>query len=89
MIPAHYGAISMNAWMIRLHLSLDIAATMPGAIASLAGFGIGSIITPVMSLNVDTKLAVAAVSIPHFIGSAIRCWSLRKEIDRIVLLSFG
>lgn len=68
---------------------VGIVAAIAGAVASVAGFGIGSIVTPVMSLQVDTKLAVAAVSIPHFIGSAIRCWSLRKDIDRKVLLSFG
>lgn len=68
---------------------VGIVAAIAGTVASVAGFGIGSIVTPVMSLQVDTKLAVAAVSIPHFIGSAIRCWSLRKDIDRKVLLSFG
>src|SRR5262249_54880116 len=64
-------------------------AAIAGAVASVAGFGIGSIVTPVLSLQVDTKLAVAAVSIPHFIGSAVRCWHLRKDIDRKVLVSFG
>ncbi len=68
---------------------VGIVAAMAGAVASVAGFGIGSIVTPVMSLQVDTKLAVAAVSIPHFIGSAIRCWNLRQDIDRKVLLDFG
>ncbi|MBX3077097.1 sulfite exporter TauE/SafE family protein [Candidatus Obscuribacterales bacterium] len=68
---------------------VGVVAAIAGAVASVAGFGIGSIVTPVMSLQVDTKLAVAAVSIPHFIGSAIRCWSLRKDIDRKILLSFG
>lgn len=70
-------------------LVVGIVAAIAGAVASVAGFGIGSIVTPVMSLQVDTKLAVAAVSIPHFIGSAIRCWTLRKDIDRKILLSFG
>lgn len=68
---------------------VGVVAAIAGAVASIAGFGIGSILTPVLSLQVDTKLAVAAVSIPHFIGSAIRCWNLRKDIDRKVLLSFG
>ncbi len=68
---------------------VGITGAIAGAVASVAGFGIGSILTPVMSLQVDTKLAVAVVSIPHFIGSAIRCWSLRRDIDRKVLLSFG
>lgn len=66
-----------------------LAAAIAGAIASVAGFGIGSVVTPVLSLHVDTKIAVAAVSVPHFLGTAIRCWHLRKSIDRKVLMSFG
>jgi uncharacterized membrane protein YfcA len=70
-------------------LIVGVVAAIAGVVASVAGFGIGSIVTPVLSLYIDTKLAIAAVSIPHFIGSAIRCWTLRKEIDRKILLSFG
>ena len=36
-----------------------------------------------------TKLAVAAVAIPHAAGTALRFWLLRKAIDRRVLWSFG
>lgn len=53
-------------------------ALVAGAIASIAGFGIGSILTPLLSLWLGTKLAVAAVSIPHFIGTALR-FSLIRE----------
>jgi uncharacterized membrane protein YfcA len=47
------------------------------------------LLTPLLSLQVGTKLAVAAVSIPHFLGSAVRCWMLRRHINRQVLLGFG
>jgi len=70
-------------------LLLGFVGAVAGAIASVAGFGIGSILTPVLSLHVGTKVAVAAVSIPHLIGTAMRCWHLKKNIDRKVLLSFG
>jgi len=66
--------------------SLALAA---GAIASIAGFGIGSILTPLLSLWLGTKLAVAAVSIPHFIGTALRFSLIREHVDRGVLLTFG
>jgi hypothetical protein len=36
-----------------------------------------------------TKLAVAAVSIPHFAGTALRFVMLRQHVDRRLLLSFG
>jgi uncharacterized membrane protein YfcA len=60
-----------------------------GAIASVTGFGIGSLMTPVVGLQVETRIAVAAVSIPHVIGTALRFWLLRGKVDRRVLMSFG
>jgi uncharacterized membrane protein YfcA len=66
-----------------------IAGVVAGAIASIAGFGIGSVLTPILAYRYGTKLAVAAVSIPHFIATAYRFWLLRKHVDRHTLLSFG
>jgi uncharacterized membrane protein YfcA len=66
-----------------------LAAAAAGAVASVAGFGIGSILTPLLAWRLGTKLAVAAVSIPHLAGTAVRFWRLRGHVDRRVLLSFG
>src|SRR5438445_5974716 len=68
---------------------LFLAAVLGGAIASLAGFGIGSILTPLLALSVGTKQAVVAVSIPHLVATAIRFWNLRHKIDRHLLKNFG
>ena len=70
-------------------LLLAIASLLAGAIAAVTGFGIGSLLTPVLALRVGTKLAVAAVAIPHFVGSAQRFWMLRRYVDRRVVLGFG
>jgi uncharacterized protein len=66
-----------------------VIAAVAGGIASVTGFGIGSLLTPVLSLQAPLKIAVAAVSIPHFIGTAIRFWMLRGHVDRPVLVAFG
>jgi uncharacterized membrane protein YfcA len=66
-----------------------VASVVAGAIASVAGFGIGSVLTPIFALQVGAKTAVAAVSVAHFAGTAIRCWGLRAHIDRTVLWRFG
>jgi uncharacterized membrane protein YfcA len=66
-----------------------VAACGAGAIASVAGFGIGSVLTPLLSIELGTRLAVAAVSIPHVAGTALRFWILRRRIDARVFLSFG
>ena len=66
-----------------------LAAVVAGGIAAVTGFGIGSLLTPVLALQTGTRLAVAAVTIPHLIGSAVRFWRLRAYVDRRVLLGFG
>jgi uncharacterized membrane protein YfcA len=66
-----------------------LAGIAAGAIASIAGFGIGSILTPLLASWIGTKLAVAVVSIPHFIGTALRFSVIRQHVDRRVLWSFG
>lgn len=69
--------------------ALVLVATAAGAIAAVSGFGIGSLLTPLLALQVGTKTAVAAVSIPHVIGTATRLWLLRAKVDRTLLWRFG
>lgn len=68
---------------------LLLAGILAGAIAAVAGFGIGSVLTPALALETGTKVAVAAVAIPHFAGTALRFWILRRHIERRVLVGFG
>src|SRR5438093_2755385 len=68
---------------------LFILAVAAGAVAAVSGFGIGSLLTPALAVSTGTKLAVAAVSVPHLIGTAGRFWILRRKVDREVLLRFG
>jgi uncharacterized membrane protein YfcA len=60
-----------------------------GSVAAVSGFGIGSLLTPVLALQVGTKLAVAAVALPHAAGTALRFWLLRHHVDWAVVRSFG
>ena len=73
-------------WLEALVLLVSVLA---GGIAAVTGFGIGSLLTPVLALQVDTRLAVAAVSVPHVIGTAIRFWLRSGAVDRRVFWSFG
>jgi len=70
-------------------LLIAIGSVLAGAIASIVGFGIGSVLTPLLAVRVGTQLAVAAVSIPHLFATALRFWRLRAHVDRRVLVSFG
>ena len=67
---------------------IAVAAILAGAIASVAGFGIGSILTPLFAIHFGTKLAVAAVSIPHLIATALRFVRIGEHVDKRVFVSF-
>ena len=70
-------------------IGLFLTAVIAGGVASVTGFGIGSLITPVLSLSIGTKLAVAVVSIPHLIATALRFAMLRSHVDKRILIGFG
>ena len=66
-----------------------IAAFMAGAIAAVTGFGIGSVLTPLLAVRHGMKLSVAVVAVPHLLGTIVRFWMLRSSLDRHVLWRFG
>ena len=70
-------------------LVATLAAFLAGAIAAISGFGIGSVLTPVLSTEFDVRLAIAMVSLPHLAGTFVRFLLVRTQIDREVLLGFG
>jgi uncharacterized protein len=70
-------------------VAVAITAALAGGIASIGGFGIGSILTPLVATHYGMKAAVAAVSIPHIIATVVRFWRLRARVDYPVLLRFG
>ena len=73
-------------WFETLILAAGVAG---GVVAAVTGFGIGSLLTPALALQVDARVAVAAVSIPHAVGTAFRFWLLGGRVDSRVLWSFG
>jgi len=73
-------------WTEALILAASISG---GGVAAVAGFGIGSLLTPAFALQMDARLAVAAVSIPHVVGTAFRFWLLGARVDRKIVWSFG
>jgi uncharacterized membrane protein YfcA len=72
--------------MLAIAGAMAIAA---GAVAAVAGFGIGSLLTPVLIPLLGTRLAVVAVAVPHAVGTALRLWRLRDAIDWKLLRGFG
>ena len=66
-----------------------IVGFFAGMTASVAGFGIGSFLTPLVSIQTGTKVAIALVSLPHFLGSDSRFWILKSKVNRKILVRFG
>lgn len=71
------------------YIVVALVATLAGGIASISGFGIGSLLTPLVASQYGMKTAVGAVAIPHFIATMLRFWRLRSDVDRRVFLGFG
>jgi uncharacterized protein len=71
------------------HVGVFLTAACAGVVASVAGFGIGSLLTALLGLRLDTKLAVAVVAVPHLIGTALRFAIMSGHVDRRVFLRFG
>lgn len=57
---------------------MAVLGLLAGAIASVSGFGIGSLLTPLLAARHGAKVAVAAVSIPHLTATALRLWIMQK-----------
>jgi uncharacterized membrane protein YfcA len=70
-------------------LVLALASIAAGAIASVAGFGIGTVLTPVLAMRADMKVAVAAVAIPHLAATSLRLWLMRRDVDWRLVRTFG
>ncbi|HET9453481.1 MAG TPA: sulfite exporter TauE/SafE family protein [Gemmatimonadaceae bacterium] len=69
--------------------ALFAVAVLGGATASVAGFGIGSLLTPFIATRIGVPMAVAVVAIPHAVATVFRAWRLRAAIDWRVMRSFG
>jgi uncharacterized protein len=72
-----------------VELALLALAVVAGAVAAIAGFGIGSLLTPALGAGIGIRAAVAVVALPHALATATRLWALRDAIDLRVLRTFG
>ena len=76
----------MPAWFA---LVITAVALLAGAVAAVAGTGVGSLVTPALSLRIDIRDAVLAVVAPHLVFNALRFWSVRSSISGKIFRQFG
>jgi uncharacterized protein len=66
-----------------------LVAVLAGGIAAVSGFGIGSLLTPVLMTSMPTADAVAVLAIPHALATTIRWLRLRSDVHRPTFRQFG
>jgi uncharacterized membrane protein YfcA len=69
--------------------ALFVVGLLSGATASVVGFGIGSLLTPLLLTRLTPTLAIAVVAIPHLIATAVRMVQHRRATNREVIVRFG
>lgn len=67
------------------------ASVLAGAVAAVSGFGIGSLLTPllVFCTPLTTAHAVAVLAIPHALATALRFARLRRHVHGPTFRQFG
>jgi uncharacterized membrane protein YfcA len=73
----------------RFELLVAGVGVVAGGVASLAGFGVGSLLTPLLIPTFGGRAAVALVALPHAIATASRLWHMRRDIAWSALTGFG
>ncbi|HET6702672.1 MAG TPA: TSUP family transporter [Gemmatimonadaceae bacterium] len=76
----------MTLWFLA---AVTVVAVLSGATAAVVGFGIGSLLTPLLALRVGMPMAIAAIAVPHAAATAFRFWRLRAAVDWSVVRGFG
>ncbi len=70
-------------------VALFAVGVLSGGTAAVIGFGIGSLLTPLLTLRLSPELAVAAVALPHLLATAVRYVRHARAVDRPTFLRFG
>jgi uncharacterized membrane protein YfcA len=65
------------------------ASVAAGAIAAVSGFGIGSLLTPLLMVWMPAAHAVAVVAIPHAVATTVRWLRLRSDVHLPTFRQFG
>jgi uncharacterized membrane protein YfcA len=70
-------------------ISVILTAILAGIIVAVSGFGIGNLLTPILAIKFGGKVAIAAVALPHLIGTTLRFMFLKTKIDKKIFIYFG
>jgi uncharacterized protein len=69
--------------------AIFVLGILSGATAAVVGFGIGSLMTPLLLTRLSPSVAVGAVALPHLIATTIRFIQHRPAVSIPVVVRFG
>ncbi|MEH6468923.1 MAG: sulfite exporter TauE/SafE family protein [Porticoccus sp.] len=68
---------------------VSIAALFASALTLFSGFGLGTLLMPVVAIFFPAEIAIAITAMVHLANNVFKVALLGKEVKRSVLLSFG
>ena len=71
------------------YLSICLAAFLASGLTLFSGFGLGTMLLPVMALFFPVDLAVALTAVVHALNNLFKCWLLGRHADKGVVVKFG
>jgi uncharacterized protein len=75
--------------MALTYLSICLAAFLASGLTLFSGFGLGTLLLPVMAVFFPVDLAIALTAVVHALNNLFKCWLLGRYADRAVVLKFG
>ncbi|MHB9075407.1 MAG: TSUP family transporter [Desulfobaccales bacterium] len=71
------------------YLIICLAAFLASGLTLFSGFGLGTLLLPVMVLFFPIDLAIALTAVVHALNNLFKCWLLGRHADKAVVLKFG
>ena len=71
------------------YLIICLAAFLSSGLTLFSGFGLGTLLLPVMALFFPIDLAIALTAVVHALNNLFKCWLLGRHADKAVVLKFG
>src|SRR4030066_188249 len=71
------------------YLVICLAAFFASGLTLFSGFGLGTLLLPVMALFFPIDLAIALTAVVHALNNLFKCWLLGRHADGAVVLKFG
>jgi uncharacterized protein len=71
------------------YVIICLAAFLASGLTLFSGFGLGTLLLPVMALFFPIDLAIALTALVHALNNLFKFWLLGRHADRSVVLKFG